>query len=247
MSGAESATLLLRLAGPMQAWGTQSRFSMRDTEREPSKSGVIGLLCAALGRPREAPVADLAALAMGVRVDREGTLARDFQTAGGHHGQRERDYGVPDPSGKAPRTVLSNRYYLADADFLVGLAGERALLEELDAALRRPRWQLSLGRKAFVPGAPLRLPDEPPWGPGLRALPLETALRGYPWLGAGQRRWRAEPPQRLRLVLEGEAGVDAEARLDVPLSFAERRFGLRYVRTLLIPFDQVPNAGGALP
>jgi CRISPR system Cascade subunit CasD len=38
------AVLLLRLAGPMQAWGTQSRFVNRDTELEPSKSGVIGLL-----------------------------------------------------------------------------------------------------------------------------------------------------------------------------------------------------------
>ena len=42
------SVLLLRLAGPMQAWGTQSRFTVRDTGLEPSKSGVIGLLCAAL-------------------------------------------------------------------------------------------------------------------------------------------------------------------------------------------------------
>ena len=46
-------TLLLRLAGPMQSWGTQSRFTIRDTGYEPSKSGVIGLLCAALGKPRD--------------------------------------------------------------------------------------------------------------------------------------------------------------------------------------------------
>ena len=46
--------LLMRLAGPMQSWGTQSRFLHRDTGREPSKSGVIGVLCAALGRPRDA-------------------------------------------------------------------------------------------------------------------------------------------------------------------------------------------------
>ena len=45
--------LLLRLAGPMQSWGTQSRFTVRDTGREPSKSGVVGLLCAAVGVPRD--------------------------------------------------------------------------------------------------------------------------------------------------------------------------------------------------
>ena len=33
------STLLMRLAGPMQSWGTQSRFTVRDTGREPSKSG----------------------------------------------------------------------------------------------------------------------------------------------------------------------------------------------------------------
>ena len=36
------STLLLRLAGPMQSWGTDSKFDVRRTGREPSKSGVIG-------------------------------------------------------------------------------------------------------------------------------------------------------------------------------------------------------------
>ena len=43
------STLLLRLAGPMQSWGTDSKFDVRRTGREPSKSGVIGLVAAALG------------------------------------------------------------------------------------------------------------------------------------------------------------------------------------------------------
>jgi len=46
-------TLLLRLVGPMQSWGTTSRFDQRDTGKEPSKSGVIGLVAAALGIDRE--------------------------------------------------------------------------------------------------------------------------------------------------------------------------------------------------
>ena len=47
------STLLLRLAGPMQSWGTDSKFDVRRTQREPSKSGVIGLVAAALGIPRQ--------------------------------------------------------------------------------------------------------------------------------------------------------------------------------------------------
>ena len=42
-------TLLLRLVGPMQSWGTTSRFDQRDTGKEPSKSGIVGLLAAAMG------------------------------------------------------------------------------------------------------------------------------------------------------------------------------------------------------
>ena len=38
------STLLLRLAGPLQSWGTDSKFEVRRTENEPSKSGVIGLV-----------------------------------------------------------------------------------------------------------------------------------------------------------------------------------------------------------
>src|SRR5437016_606458 len=97
------ATLLLRLAGPMQSWGTRSRFDDRDTERFPSKSGVIGLLCAALGRPRAASVDDLAALRMGVRADRPGVLSTDFHTAGGGPGAM----GVAKASGASPATVVS--------------------------------------------------------------------------------------------------------------------------------------------
>lgn len=226
------ATLLLRLAGPMQSWGTQSRFSIRDTGREPSKSGVIGLLCAALGRPREESVADLAALAMGVRVDREGTVQVDYQTAGGAH-RRGDTYGVARADGGKGGTVLSNRYYLADADFLVGLeadtAEQEALLRELDAALAAPVWQLALGRKAFVPGVPPRLPDAAPLGPGLREGLVLDVLRDYPWLDA-----RGDAlPTPVRFALDAPLGSSADVRADVPLSFfpSARRFTTRAVRT----------------
>ena len=33
------ATLLLRLAAPLQAWGADSKFETRKTGREPTKSG----------------------------------------------------------------------------------------------------------------------------------------------------------------------------------------------------------------
>jgi CRISPR system Cascade subunit CasD len=222
------ATLLLRLCGPMQSWGTRSRFTERDTELEPSKSGVIGLVCAALGRPRDADVSDLAALRMGVRIDHEGTMERDYHTAGGGPGG-----GIVRASGALSKeAVLSNRYYLVDADFLVGLeSADRGFLETIEAALQEPRWQLFLGRKSFVPSVPVHLP-----GGGLRDLPLEDALTNERWPQWG-RPWPAphEPTRRLRLVVEAEAGVETdrtEVRHDQPVgaAFASRTFGPRPIR-----------------
>src|SRR5262245_60630235 len=115
------STLLLRLSGPMQSWGVQSRFSHRDTGLEPSKSGVLGLACAALGRSRDASLDDLRALRLGVRVDREGRIARDFHTA----------LEVIKADGSRPATVVSHRFYLADAVFLAGLEGLETLLEQV--------------------------------------------------------------------------------------------------------------------
>lgn len=202
-------TLLLRLEGPQQAWGTQSRFSDRDTGYEPSKSGVLGLICAALGRPRDHDVSDLAALRMGVRVDRPGTLEREFQTAGG-------GYPVLDkrgrPTGKEGNAVLSRRSYLADASFLAGLEGEEPLLRRIDEALHQPVWQLSLGRKSFVPSQ--RIPQ------GLRELPLRDALLAET---------RATRSSNQLLVLEVPPGAGTQTRSDIPLSFSERRYAPRHV------------------
>jgi CRISPR system Cascade subunit CasD len=218
-------TLLLRLAGPMQSWGTQSRFIDRDTGREPSKSGVVGLVCAALGRSRDHSLDDLCRLRMGVRIDREGVMLRDFHTA----------TGVAQAGG-GTRSITSQRYYLSDADFLVGLEGDTTLLELVNEALKDPKWCVYLGRKAFVPGQPIRLPDIPPEGPGLRPGKLEEELRGYPWPERRSAFDRVAPDQ-LRLVVEPEGtpspAASVAARRDVPLSFASERrsFATRYVVT----------------
>jgi CRISPR system Cascade subunit CasD len=223
------SVLLLRLAGPMQSWGTRSRFGQRDTGAEPSRSGVVGLLCAALGRPREEPLDDFAPLRMAVRVDRPGRLMRDYHTA--------QEVRRADPTKGNQETVLSERFYLADADFLVGLRGDdRGFLERLDAALRKPVWQLCLGRKAFVPGVPVAA--------GVRDGELPAVLQSEPWV----KRWAwEEPPEKLRYVREEQFG-EREPRYDVPVSFAshDRRFALRHVaveyRDLLPEFVREPDS-----
>lgn len=248
-------TLLLRLAGPMQSWGTQSRFTQRDTGMEPSKSGIIGLVCAALGMPRDAgdaehdgrriALAELAALPMGVRVERAGTVECDYHTAGGTHllADKSRGYGVAQAGGGV-RTVESERFYLADADFLVGLEGDADLLAHLHAALQSPCWQLSLGRKSFVPSLPIHVPDAPEYyGPPLRNESLMEVLHGEPWR---VRRGDEPVPDRLRLVYDldatGAREVDETAvqaqRQDVPISFAISR---REYRDRTVAITTLPN------
>ncbi|MDF1515727.1 MAG: type I-E CRISPR-associated protein Cas5/CasD, partial [Anaerolineae bacterium] len=124
-------TLLMRISSAWQSWGMQSNFAVRDSGREPTKSGIVGLLCAALGRDRAEPLDDLRALRMGVRVDQAGVLYRDFHTA----------QDVYRASGSIKPTEPSSRYYLADARFLVGLESQDlAFLQELHKALASPCW-----------------------------------------------------------------------------------------------------------
>lgn len=228
------STLLLRLVGPMQSWGTTSRFDQRDTGKEPSKSGVIGLLAAALGIDRETwtDLEPLTHLSMGVRHDRPGVPKRDYQTAGcaaadtiiKADGKQAKDGGV-----------VSQRHYLADACFLVGLEGKDVtLLEKIHAALQNPFWTLALGRKSYVPSEPVWMAD------GLQDAPLVDVLARWPWI-ASQRKWE-ELPEKLLVSYESADGSGV-LKMDQPLSsFAERRFGSRFVRSEWIPFPQeVPN------
>ncbi|MDB5033324.1 MAG: CRISPR-associated protein Cas5 [Chlorobi bacterium] len=219
------STLLLRLAGPMQSWGVQSRFEIRDTMMEPSKSGVIGLVCAALGRDRKEPIDDLAALRMGVRIDREGEMRRDYHTA----------CDVAIASGGTPKACQpSVRHYLADARFLVGLeSDDRALLERIADAFLDPCWPIFLGRKSFVPGEPVVRFDtrhDAEHGP-LRDEPMWDLFQAYDW-PAGRR--GSASSKELRCMMEAgiSTAMDSVLRItrpDQPISFEPRRYGLREI------------------
>jgi len=224
-------TLLLRLAGPMQSWGTTSRFDQRDTGKEPSKSGVIGLLAAALGIDREnwIDLEPLTRLAMGVRHDRPGVPKRDYQTA----------QNIISADGKkVHETAVTTRDYLADAVFLVGLeCTDRALLERTHAALNNPVWPLALGRKSYVPAESIWLDG------GVVDMPLLAALAAWPWL-ATPRQWESIP-DKLLVSLESTDGTGA-LRMDQLLSsFAERRFGARHVRSDWIKLTLETNNAAA--
>jgi len=219
--------LLLRLEGPMQSWGTHSRFTERDTGREPSKSAIIGLLCSALGRRRNEDISDLQSLCMGVRVDREGVLMKDFHTA------------LDVPKASNPRhtdTVISNRYYLSDACFLVGLEGNQEQLSELKKALNNPQWSPFLGRKSFLPSAPFLFDDCE------MDVPLKESFLKTPWLG----RDNDSIPPRIRVVEESDAPT-GNITMDNPISFDTREFGPRSTTTYWIDSGELPRRDDIAP
>lgn len=156
-TGHAPAGILLHLSGPLQSWGTHSAFNERDTARFPTRSGIIGLLAASLGRRRGEPVDDLARLSLTTRTDRPGVLLRDLHTVGGGLPAKGT---VTTAEGKkrppAQGTLLSHRTYLADAAFTAALTGSNsALLHECAEALRNPVWPPYLGRRSCPPQGPL--------------------------------------------------------------------------------------------
>ncbi|MFA7063613.1 MAG: type I-E CRISPR-associated protein Cas5/CasD [Methanomethylophilus sp.] len=194
-------TLLLRLAGPMQSWGVTGKFSTRSTGREPSKSGVLGLVAAALGRGREEPLTDLTALRYGVRIDQEGTFLRDYHTA--HNPENTK------------LAYLTERHYLADAVFLVGLEGDPVLLTAIEQALRHPFYPLFLGRRSCPPAGRLSL--------GLREGTLEEALDREEWQAAEWYRRRMPAEVDLETVCDADGRGDGGLVWDNPVSFSPDR------------------------
>ncbi len=172
--------LLLWLEGPMQSWGTRSRWDVRDTGLRPTKSGVIGLIGCAMGLNRndsELERLDRDIL-FGVRIDRPGIVSTDYHTVTGYHrtagGEFKHSSGIAKSLARAQKyeesTIVSSRDYLYDAIFLVGLEASPEQTESLRYAFNAPCWPIYLGRKSCLPVRPL-LDDMAEFND------LETALR----------------------------------------------------------------------
>ena len=206
-------TLLLRLSAPLQSWGSESVYDNRETDYIPTKSGVIGMLAAALGRKRDDSLEDLVKLKFGIRVDHQGIRLNDFQIT---------------QMGKKLKVNLSNRVYLSDAIFLVGLSCEDIdFLQALETALKQPRFAIFLGRRSCPPTQPLVL--------GIRSSDLYQSLLEEEWLVPDWRRkalFRFSDKRHLRIVMDDVQGKTIKK--DVPLSFSpfKREYGYRYVKEM---------------
>lgn len=233
------STLVLRLAGPLQSWGADGGIFRRRTMREPTKSGVLGLLAAAEGRQREETIDDLVALTMAVRTDVAGTIVRDYHLASDYRG-----YGLPTAAvnkagvqrrrnaRKRGTSQVTHRMYLSDAVFVVGLAGDSTLVERLAEAVQAPAYPLALGRRGCPPGAPVFH--------GVEAGEAVDVLRATPWSASATARRRhsvhsGRPAQvELALTVDDPDGTDIVH--DVPTSF---RFEARHFRPRTVRRDWI--------
>lgn len=200
------SVLVIRLAGPLQAWGTSSKLADRGTDLYPSKSGVVGLLANALGRTREDDISDLAKLGFGVAVYSSGNVIKDTQTAV----LNNRSYA----EAKANERYFFSKQYLSDAIFLCGIECSRELAEQYRDALLHPARQLFLGRRSC--------PATLPFVKGIFEESLEETLKKAAADENSERQKRGfKPKKRFQLVLDSSSGLMEH---DIPVSFsAEKR------------------------
>lgn len=231
------AHLPLLLDAPLQSWGVASRFQRRTTGLHPTKSAVVGMLCAAMGVAKgqdERAISRLAQLVMtSMAFARNSGLApaltngrarrrvEDFHTVGGGYARETHPQSIPRKAsgGSCDNPTVTHRQYLADARFGIILTGDRALLDNVATALRNPVWGVWFGRKSCIPAAPL-LPD--PAGQAVFAVrreAFEALLRGVCRIHG--REPPAEFPDEADYERVTETGGPGDAIRDVPVSFGD--------------------------
>lgn len=182
------AYLVFTLYGPLQSWGEAAVGEVRSCADRPTKSGVLGLIGAALGISREDDGAMSTLhrnLGFAVRVDTMGTHIHDFHTSqtptsrkGGVWPTRKREL-----EGERLNTILSTRHYRGDACYTVALR----IRGDLDPtsiieAFRKPAYPLYLGRRSCPPALPIHpvLLEAADLGEAFSLTPLPDQLSGMP-------------------------------------------------------------------
>lgn len=230
--------LALMFDAPLQSWGFASRFQRRTTGPYPTKSGVVGLLCAALGAAKGSIMESewlprLDGLRMTIVVIPRKTASTNADTREDEiqirfmddfHTVLDTRHAIGTPNKDA---VITHRQYLLDARFGVILGGEREVMSLVAEAARNPVWGVWFGRKCCLPAARL-----------YRAGPCDEESAWRALIG-DQARERFSRVEDVDCFEEGQDSIN-----DRPVSFGHadssgpdgRRFGPRRIRI-------VPRAG----
>lgn len=214
--------LILRLDGPMQAWGSHTFEDLRPSNLFPTRSGLLGLLGACLGidRGNHAGLEQLAqSVEFTVRADR-AVLRLDAKKPMPKAAVKLPDYQTVYEARRANRppkqgeTIQSWREYLFDAAFTVAVGEKQnapVTLASIAEALLRPCFTPVLGRRAcpitrpLLDGTPIEASDA--MAALVNALPVGGLIYAEGDLISAQ-------PLRIR---------------DVPMHGRHRQFGTRQV------------------
>jgi CRISPR system Cascade subunit CasD len=195
--------LLFHLYGPMASWGGPAVGEHRHSDGHPGRSAILGLLAAGLGLRRDQEAAHTALEAsygIGVRIDCDGELMRDYHTVQAPARDKKAVWASRydeihrDPARLS--TLLSQRDYRVEAAYTVALwprvESPPYALADLAEALNHPRFTLYLGRKSCPLGLPvaarvvaaanlgeLFAGQEWPWKQLFEHLPLSDNPRCY--------------------------------------------------------------------
>ncbi|MDP3851329.1 MAG: type I-E CRISPR-associated protein Cas5/CasD [Luteolibacter sp.] len=246
MSDSTTRAFAILLDGPMQSWGSSSRFTRRETEAFPTKSALIGLLAAAAGIDKHAPdeaekLAPFSALRLTVyRLPRASRrLVRrlsDFHTVGGGYDARASAFdklSIPRKAsgGASANAVITHRTYLNEARFIAAFEGDSDVIIAAIRHLENPVWGVWFGRKTCLPAMPL----SPVEGADTQAASSTLIGRIRDWEETTRR--PSFPPELDPTNLERWEEPAAEHLKpgdfhlhDQPVTFGEREFVSRPIR-----------------
>lgn len=166
------AFLVFQLYGDMASWGDIAVGEQRPSHAYPTKSAILGLLCAAQGITRdedEAMVQLNAEVKMAIQIFHRGHFLTDYHTiqAAPQVALKKKAYTRKEELEALSRyqaagsgnsgTILSSREYRMEAYYRVALQADPERLRIVEASLKEPAFVLYLGRKA----CPLALPLAP--------------------------------------------------------------------------------------
>lgn len=200
--------LILKLQGPMQAWGRESFEGLRPSELFPGRSALLGLLGACLGVERtdqKQQQALVGSVSFAVRVDKQGQKMTDYHTV---KNAREDYRGL-----KSHDTIQTWREYWQDACYTVAVwnnAGAVVVLADIAQAVKQPIYTPVLGRRSCPLARPLFE----------TMLSAESALSALAQIGSNQGAIYSE---------EDSAGAIPLKKRDVPIIHQSRQFASRMV------------------
>lgn len=214
-------TLTIKLTAPLQSYGNEATFERRTTNTFPTKSAVIGMVAAALGyRRTDRRILALNDLNFAVRIDQAGRGLTDYQTV----------------EWKQDTRKITYRDYIQDAVFVVALGSDDdSLMDEIKVALKHPKFQLFLGRRANAPAGVLRLHEFSETSPvaALRQLSWQAA----PWY---QRKSRSSS---LEIMADAQLIGDKPSAMvkDRVQSFdqRDRRYGFRAIARTTVALNRL--------